>query len=206
MSITPRYDEEYPFLYECGKPHCFYRVVTRTYEEAKEQNKHKCPAGAETNIGASLTQSILEKAWQLLDEAMLDIKSGRDDLDRENVRGRARGIAEVLALFMPPHFRTPDEIAREALKRYQAATADPPQEHETPGLGALRYVFPNDTKYKTALAQAAETKRRVEKGTEVLDDQKRSDIIRLHGMFDAGQVAKMYDVGEKTVLNLWKDL
>ena len=203
MSITPTFNEDFPFLYECGEKNCFYRVVTRTLEEAKEQNQHRCPSGVTTNIGASLTQSILEKAWGELDRVVADLKSGRDDIERDFLRGKARGIAEVLALFMPPHFRTPDEIARESMKRWQAATADPPQTHETPGLGSLRYTFPEDPKYKTALAQVAETKRRREKGTETISDEVRADIVRYKGLFEADQVANLLEVSVQTVKRVW---
>lgn len=205
MAITPTYNEDFPFLYECGKDNCFYRVVTQTYKEAQEQHKHPCPYGATINFGAGMTQSILEKAWASLDEVVADLKSKREDIDRDFLRGKARGIAEVLALFMPPHFRTPEDIAREALVRYKAATADPPEEHETPGLGSLRYTFPDDPKYKTALAQTAETKRRAEKGRERVDEKTRGNILAVKGMFTLTQTAELYSLSEATIQRIWDE-
>lgn len=216
MTILPRLKEntgqddveEYPFLVECHKDkNCFFRVTAETYARAKELDAtHPCPSGADITYGASMTQSILQKAWAELDELTAKLKSSeKTDPQYEYYKGRAMGVATVLALFMPPHFTTTEEISREALKRWQAATADPPVEHETPGLGALRYTFPSDQKYKTAEARAAEAKQRQVKGTETVDEETRTAIKRVYGVFEAHQVADLYKLSIKTVERIWAE-
>ena len=54
---------------------------------------------------------------------------------------RARAIADVLAMFMVPHFTTSDQIAKEAVARYHARQAGD-TEYETAGLGSRRYEPP----------------------------------------------------------------
>ena len=73
---------------------------------------------------------------------------------REELIARARGIAYALSLFMVPHFKSEDDIVREAAKRVRAKYTEDNSEpgtftpYETPGLGSLVYQPPpGDNKY-----------------------------------------------------------
>jgi len=88
--------------------------------------------------------------WDKLDEAMVEIQNGVAALHVLDVsehsstskalhdaKVRARAFAECIAIFMPPHFTTADDVAREAKMRYNAKQAG--DEHQTAGLGQRRY-------------------------------------------------------------------
>lgn len=203
MPITPsRADERFPFLVECNKNDlCLLHITVKTYEEAVELEKpenHKCPRRGETNFGASVTQSLLEQAWGILDQHMAMVQSiEKGHPERENWMNRCRGVAEVIALFMPPHFRTADEVAREAMKRWQAAQNGEPR--RTAGLGDLKYTFPDDPKYKSPLAQAAQAKAKAEKGEEPVDEKTKQDILVGKAFMTPKQLADAFNLNIKTV-------
>ena len=99
--------------------------------------------------------TLLQRTWDLLDSKteiiMMPRVGDENELSLQNraeARHQARGIAEVLALFMVPHFTTADEIVREAVRRYKAKQAGD-TEYETAGLGSRAWEPPpGDTKYK----------------------------------------------------------
>lgn len=87
--------------------------------------------------------TLLQRTWDMLDaelEAIIANQFGDDDVIAKH-KNRARAIAEVLAMFMVPHFTTADEIAQEASRRHQAKL-NGDTEYETPGLGSRRYEPP----------------------------------------------------------------
>jgi hypothetical protein len=85
--------------------------------------------------------------WDKLDYEMDQLKgywskdgtwvSGRP-VDPEYHKHRARALAECIAIFMTPFFETADDIAREAIRRWEARR-DSDTEYETAGLGIRRY-------------------------------------------------------------------
>lgn len=208
MTIVQGLSEEYPFKVECPNEHCFFTITTQLYSEAERWNKpkeHGCPRRGETKFGASVTESLLMKAWAILDSHTGIVMSmTRDHPDRPKWMGQARGVAEVIALFMPPHFRTADEVVREAMKRYQAAQEG--REHKTPGLGDLKYTFPDDPKYKNPLAQAAHQKEKAERGTEKVDDKTKEDIAFMKSFMKPGKIAEATGLSVKTIERVLAEL
>lgn len=77
---------------------------------------------------------LLLDTWKLLDskvDLILDDSQSAAP-EKEKAKNEARGIAEVLAMFMRPFFESADDIVRESVKRHKAKVAD--AEHQTPGL------------------------------------------------------------------------
>lgn len=90
--------------------------------------------------------TLVQQMWEMMDNETkkVMVRSGVEMQDFE-AKCRARMLAEVLALFMVPHFHGADQIAREALRRYRAEKAGD-KEYETPGVGTQRYVPPPGTR------------------------------------------------------------
>lgn len=101
-----------------------------------------------------MSQTLLEQAWEDLDEVMDVLMDGNLDADQvQRFRGEARGMAKLLARFMSPHLRTADDIAREAKRRYDARKAG--EQYETPGLGHRRQEPPPGSPVRTAPASVS---------------------------------------------------
>lgn len=206
MTIVQGPDEDYPFKVECHKNYCFFSATMKTYEEAQRWDKeHSCPYGATVKFGASVTASILEKAWALLDQYTGTIQAlAKDHPERPIWVAKAQGVAEVLALFMPPHYRTVNEISREALARYRDAQEG--KAHETRGLGALKYTFPDDPKYKRPEAKAAHEKEKAAKGTQEIAPEDLATIKFMAKMSTVEQVVAMFPQYSKaTVERVWSE-
>lgn len=200
--ILPTHNETYPFKVECkNNDLCLFTILTSSYDDAKKWDRpeqHGCPRRGPTQFGASVTQTLLEQAWQILDSHMVQVQAlSKEHPQREVWMARCRGVAEVIALFMPPHFRTADEVAREAMKRYQAAQSGEPR--RTPGLGDLKYTFPSDPKYKSPLAQAAHVKEKADKGLEPVDEKMKADILVGKAFMTPQQLADAFGISVKTV-------
>lgn len=88
---------------------------------------------------------LVEQAWAQLDDQMDEMANLTQRIsealapasDLVEARGRARGKAEILALFMAPHFTTADEIRDEAIRRWQARQSGD-RTYQTKGLGSRR--------------------------------------------------------------------
>jgi hypothetical protein len=98
--------------------------------------------GVDMPYGPTLVQQL----WTKMDEETDKVMREGDGVDTQlfEAKCRARMMAEVLALFMVPHFKTPDECAHEAMRRHRAKKAG--EEYETPGVGTQRYVPPPGTR------------------------------------------------------------
>lgn len=200
---TPRLPDitKYPFVVTCEKKNCYYSVATKTYEEGvSKYQTHTCPyIGGITHFGWTVTLTTLEKCWIKLDSTMTELMEGKYENDPDEkirLKGVCRGMAEVLAEFMGPHFRTPDEIAGEAKRRYDAKKAG--EDYETPGLGQLRYQAPSgDNKYAVTAKSNGGIQRNpapspVHKFTE--DEVGSIKFAHESGMFTVDQLAKTYKV------------
>lgn len=201
--------------------------VAATSQEHAEQirDTHKCPyAGGETRWSWDVTKTLVEQIWDKLDAEMVKIKSAptssAEQVDVLQATQRARAFAEVLAIFMVPHFRTADDIAREAAKRYKAKQAG--EDYETPGLGSRRYetaanvprsAAPGwhpapDGGYTSDPAQAGYARRggrtatRTATKPEVKLGEKEQTAIKFaheSGMFKVADLAKTYGVSEAVI-------
>jgi hypothetical protein len=100
--------------------------------------------------------TLLQQYWDELDRvvALLMQNKPEPSYSDEWTKGYARGLAFTLSLLMVPHFRTQDEIIREAIKRKQMLDAG--EEYDTPGLGSRRFEPPpGDNKLATSPPKAA---------------------------------------------------
>lgn len=142
----------YPYKYLCPQPLCFLSLVAATEEKIIEQiETHTCPwfgGGTTTFSWGVMSDEYLTPIWKLLDDEVDMIKgagdpSRSDDQVRNDMQGarmRARGLAEALAILMPPFFTTGDEIVREAIVRWEHRKAG--KTYETPGLGRYKFQRP----------------------------------------------------------------
>lgn len=131
----------HPWLVRCPAPLCFYNVSATTEVEAKTKlDTHPCPwyGGQPTTIGwTHMVEAYLQRIWKLLDIEVDIIKDGHTtNLHQDQAKNRAKGLAYALAILMPPFFQTPEEISREALKRWEMRQAG--TEYTTQGLGLKR--------------------------------------------------------------------
>lgn len=121
-------------VFKCPVRHCHFTIALLT---PNDNLKHKCPFRGTTTLGWGAQVSILEKIWLHADEKFAELMNNKDS---EILKGYLRGISYTLAAFMPPHFTTPDEVARELKRRYAAIEAG--ETYETPGIGSLRMAPP----------------------------------------------------------------
>lgn len=137
--------KEAPWRLSCPAPLCFYNGGYKTELQARRvQETHPCPwfGGGTTTISwGVMSDQFLQFIWKDLDEIM-DVLMVTETPSEERVewQGRARGLAQALAILMPPFFHDPDEIAQEALVRWEKKQAG--EEYETPGIGRLRFQSP----------------------------------------------------------------
>lgn len=220
-------------LYECPKPGCMYRLLLWEYEDPS----HRCPHGGYTKIGLSVTMSLVGQCWQDLDEIMDQLMSPEgkkenpqlgeyiwrsvdDHIKYERLRGQARGMAALLARFMVPFFRTPDEIAKEATRRYNARKSGDVS-YETPGLAARKYEFPSDDKYRGvkigADAGASAAPRRASSPAKkaltrrpllpygALTDVEIAAIKRMKGQMTLDELSMIYSTTPEIVNKIWNE-
>lgn len=130
-------------------PSMRHRAMFETQDEAVlAEIHHRCKEDDVT---------LVEQAWAQLDAqvdeimtlapqveaekdiygAGLDYGAGQRRAALDVAKARARGKAEILALFMAPHFTTADEISQEAGNRYQARQTGNTT-YTTKGLGSRR--------------------------------------------------------------------
>lgn len=109
-----------------GRPHETRQSaeIVQAYHACEQRMAH----GKEPHMPAG--ESLLMIAWRQLDETVdqiIDAENSRDLETRtetaELLKAAARGKAEILALFMAPHFDTADAISEEAARRYIARVA-----------------------------------------------------------------------------------
>jgi hypothetical protein len=93
-------------------------------------------------MGAGPT--LIYQMWEMMDKIIDDIKDDAEDVDLLVLKGQAFVMADVLALFMRPHFIDRDSVLRESNRRWKCRKAGEPV--ETAGVGTLRFVPPPGTK------------------------------------------------------------
>lgn len=148
---------QFPWKFHCPQPLCFFCVVAATEKKLDKRIEHHventCPwfgGGTTTFSWGVMSDKYLQPIWAKLDAEVNIIKrtvefdpSVTDDDIRQlmqDARLRARGLAEALALLMPPFFSTGDEIVREAIVRWEKRQAG--EKYETPGLGMYKFQRP----------------------------------------------------------------
>jgi hypothetical protein len=220
-------------LYECDKPNCYFRLLLWEHESGD----HQCPdPGGHTHYGLSVTMSLVSQCWEDLDGIMDQLmnpagkvenprlgesiwRTTDDHIKYERLRGQARGMAVLLARFMVPHFRTPDEIAAEAKRRWKCRQNG--EDHTTAGLGSRSYDFPSDDKYKAKQPVAPLHKPRGPRQSNRTDDSQsksltaarapqrdipaavRAGIIGAKGQMSSADLAMIYQLDKADVEAVW---
>lgn len=197
--------QKHPWVFRCPKPNCYYAVSAQSEEEARTQEReHQCPyQGGVTHFGWGVTVTLVEDMWHKADAAYLRITE--ENLSAEELakrKGVVRGMCDMIAIFMVPHFKTADEVGRELLKRAAAHQAG--EEYETPGLGGRRYEPPpGENKYlqnRSTPAVKESTPPSKSKLSEA--DTESIKFAFESGMFTKEQISKTYGVSVATVEQL----
>lgn len=209
MTISPHPFETDPkrptWIHVCEEEHCRWRVATVTPFPVT----HKCPwLGGPTRYGWSIVLTLIEEMWHRLDSIMDEIQltpvperapvrgdNPGEDLEKyigeceflANLKGKARGAAEMIAMFSKPYFKDANEVAREARRRAEAR-ARKDTEYETLGLGHLQLAPPpgDMDKYKR------EPKKATPKLPVSEEDAER--IRRAYGSFPEDILCKTFHV------------
>lgn len=187
----------FPWIADCYRNGCYFIVSRSTEEDAEVALAlHKCPMRGPTKIGLMMNKTLLEQAWEILDEQVAIIMDNDPDSDIEAAKEQARGIAKVLAIFMVPHFHEPHEISAEARRRYQARQSGD-ETYATAGLGSRSMEPPPGMdKYKsnTRIITPPASKHKF--------NEKEVAAIKFaaeSGMFSEEDLAKTYSVTVSTI-------
>lgn len=161
----------------------------------------KRPEMEKTNPGA-----LLESVWAALDAKMDIIMAGEPDpWSHEQMeahktwvrtKNEARGIAETLAILMDPFFTDPNEVAKEAARRYKARQAGD-DSYETPGLASEIWEPKSPLKDET-IRKATTPRKAIGKPLppEAVAGAKKA---LESGKFTVSQIAQMYGVSDEAV-------
>lgn len=204
----PGADKEapYPWKFQCQAPLCFYCIVAPTEAILDERiERHPCPwfgGGTTTFSWGVMSDTYLVPIWKLLDEQVDIIKGDAHDFPTEKytaAQNKARGMAQVLAVLMPPFFSSADEIVREAVKRWEKRQAG--ENYETPGIGRLKWKQP-EPEATMAFAKRVEFDPEEEPASQLSDEDKNK--IRQSKAFPSNMLAAAYGVPESTIKWYWK--
>lgn len=210
--ITQHPHEANLWVDQCEEPNCYWSVAVHTPFPAG----HKCPwAGGITKIAWSVTVTLVDQMWHRLDSIMDElallpaIEEPRENDPNNsvswlsdyigarefeaNLKGKARGMAEMIAIFMQPHFNDANEVAREA-KRRAEARARKDTEYETAGLNSRRFEGPKGDldKYKVNPAKKS-------KALSKVSAEDAAKIERAYETFPKDMLAKTFKVSEAEI-------
>ena len=172
------------WIFKCAQPYCYYAVSCQ--DEAtgiSRRDTHKCPQTGAIHFGASVTRTLIEQCWDMADDAYAKLQVCEDPIKLEQLRGELKGISKTIAIFMPPFFRTMQEVAEEIRKRFTMKDAG--QSYETRGLGHRQFEF-EKVKPPTVASRAQK----------VLSEQEIKAIrfASESGMFTPENLAETYSV------------
>lgn len=153
----------------------------------------KRPEMEKTNPGA-----LLETTWELLDTAYAGLMENPGGPEADLAKVRCRTIAEVLAILMDPFFTDPNEVAREAKRRYEARQAGD-DSYETPGLASE--IWEPKSPLKATTSQPKSSAAAAPKSSKPLPPEAVAGAKKAleSGKFTAAQIGKMYGVSEEAV-------
>lgn len=195
--------QKHPWHFNCPAPLCFYRgAYTDELAARRIQETHPCPwfgGGTTTLSWGIMSDMFLAPIWKKLDEVMNQLMlekmaaasaAGATMVEEHNreilmLQNQARGMAEALAILMPPFFSTGDEIAQEALVRWQARQKG--EDYETPGIGRLRFAVPPGAERMTPSGMTHASVA----GTKYAPEYHPSSASKNHGLTDEQVAAIM---------------
>lgn len=146
MTVSFR-EKDDRYIVSCDRPYCLLNIAVSTLPAAVElEQHHECPfINGKSKYAWSITVQLVEQMWAKADEAYVELLTAKENHVENAVarwQGACRVAAELIALFMTPHFRTGDEVVREIVKRKEMK--DKGEQYETPGLGYRIYELPRD--------------------------------------------------------------
>lgn len=176
------------------------------------QARHIC-GGANMPEGKTVILLCWEELDKVMDEFMplyAAMRGGTialgDEARLEHLKAKARGMAEIMQYWTLPHFRTADEIAKEATARYRARVAG--EERETLGtvVGragvdlAATYARQGVSTRPAPTARAAAPK----PAAATVKPQDAAAIKNGHasGLFSVEELAKMYKLTVQQVTSI----
>lgn len=137
---------------------------------------------------------VLLVTWNRLDEFTKWLMHGNEDRDPADLltgKAKARAYAEVLSTMMVPFFDNPDDIVREAIRRWE--NRDNP-DYETPGLGVKSLA---EFEYKPIVKTISGPKPTGNTiPLEALDSVKQAIELK---MFTVKQIADSYSMTDREV-------
>lgn len=195
------YADEYGrTVYRCPEPDCYYARQVPLKDEPPE---HKCPEmNGTTRVGWTVYgPSLLEKTWAELDRVTKEImEQVHQPAEVGSQRGYAQGLAFTLSLFMAPHLTTPQDVAREAKRRYENRNNP---EYCTPGLAERKYEPPpGDHKLSRQTEQRAKVSAAPKQPQHKLTDEQITMIKSAASMFSPEDLAGMYEVPVTVIKSL----
>lgn len=120
------------FTIRCGAADCWYVGHAMREQDVVEMlGQHTCPTAPARNE-LPTGYSTLEKLWDELDEAtsclleQREWKTGTRTFRDTSLQAYCRGLAFALSMMTHPHFKTADDISREAVSRYKMRTGKIP--------------------------------------------------------------------------------
>jgi hypothetical protein len=194
--------KKYPWIASCHRIdlRCHFYVAASSEENAKVALAlHTCPFRGPTKVGLLMSLTLLEEAWEHLDELVDKIMDPMTDPEeKRDLQHQAKGVSRILALFMQPHFNFPHEISAEARNRYKARQEDN-KAYETAGLGSRRLEFPADFRKETT-SKATRRQPAAKQDRELSEKEKTAiKFASDSGMFSREQLAETYGVSTSTI-------
>lgn len=200
----------------CKRPGCNFTWKSNTYDYAACMlqvhiyGSLVAPGTISWRSAVTLLESLWAKADQHYDALMGPELAGfgPGDPQKAKAQGILRGYCESILVFMDHVFATPDDVAREIVKRGKARAAG--ESYETIGLGSRRYEMPfakgsQQEAQQTAMTKglsyhAAKEKPKVEVTIPVhLTVEQQAAIRNTSGMFPVAELAKLYNVSPAVI-------
>lgn len=152
--------------------------------------------------------TLIYQMWDRLDSHLsviieTEVTNPGEEKEVSDAKVAARELAEILAMFMVPHFTSADAIAGEAMRRREARLAG--EEVETAGVGSLRFTPPPGTvRYDKPPKAARPAKRSAPKrsGSIPKDSEDGIRVALQSGKFTVEQLANLYNVPVEEVEKL----
>lgn len=207
----------------CGAKDCWFVGHAAREQDAQSLlDNHECPTAPARNELPS-GNSTLDKMWDELDEATAalleerEYVTGTQHLSGVKLQGYCRGLAFTLSMMTHPHFRTSDDITREAVRRYKqhkgtVEYAPTPGYHSHNPMPASTQRIAGDPSRisnrpavkptPNPMKKAAPSKATLAKIDMSSIDVETASKIRLAdktGMMKRPELAKIYGVSEATV-------
>src|SRR6266542_1056016 len=165
---------------------CCLSIALNTLEAAQQlYDQHQCPTiNGKSKYAWSVTVTLVEQMWEKVDSAYAELMSTDDLAEKTRLKGAVRMACELIVIFMPPYFRTSDEVGREVMKRHKLKQEG--EQYETAGLGSRTYELADSRK-----AQARITAPPTRKPLTAIPEHLDADDIRMIKFMGREQITQI---------------